>query len=193
MFYMSKTKVTKSEAPKKTKCPKEPIQIFYSVKEDIEMVVKASLDNHYYDRYGLLELAKSLRSKKDAKNIEEKVREALSLYKANYIGTGETEPLGAFHATLEDIAVVASRTENKGIRATFKIKVENYKYDSKDTWYEYRSIYPCECLADFISDLASELSDAVYDKVRSEAARFNEQLEKEKDGCKCKGCKCPKS
>lgn len=194
---MVKTKVTttvkENAKPKKKACPKEPIQICYSVKEDAEMELRNQTYNLFDDYYGLHELARSVKSKADSKNIEKEIGRFLDIFKANYVGVGDTEPLGAFHASLQNIAIEPSRSERKGLRATLVVKIENYKFDSKDTWVEYRNICPCECLAELLSDLASEIADACYEKVRHKANIYNEKLEKEKDGCKCKGCKCSKS
>lgn len=186
-----KKTTTTNEKPKKEEPYKGPIEVLYQVQEELEMAIEKKA-NTIYNRYGIRFMAKTRRSRHDAKVTEKALRENLSVFSSDYIGIGETKPIGAIHARIVDMAIEASNMERKGMRGTIKVKIEHYTNDSKDTRIEYKNIYPCDCIADLVGDIADSIAGLVYDEAHRTACLYNEQLEKDNNGkCKCK--KCPNS
>lgn len=191
---MAKTsdKVKKIVKNKKCEC-KEIEPIHYHAQEEVKEKATFRILDHIVDTQGLETLAVARGGLFDADIVGGIIEQNQDLLTMDYVELGDG-PIGAFHARVEKIYVAKSNTERKGLRATMIVKTEHYYNDGqsagKETWQEFRDIYPCDCASELIRDIMHEVGEVLFDHVNGEITKYNDKLE-----CKGKcgeGCKCSK-
>lgn len=185
-------KIVKGKA--KAEAPKELDYLSYQEQEELTDETALSALNHIRNVYGLKELAATRAGLLDLGVVEQMVEPYTDLFKIDKVD-GADGPLGAFHASIKEIAVARSNTERKGMRATLIVRVERYYNDGadagKEVHDEYRDVCPCDCVSELIRDIIHEVCEVLVSQYNKVVTDYNNKLEK-KDNCGCKGCNCRK-
>lgn len=167
----------------------------YEKKEDIVRQARLRALDHIADVNGLETLAACRGGLMDASIVSSIIEQNIDLFHIDYVDLANTE-VGAFHARVQKICIARSNTERKGLRATLIVKTEQFYNDKenktagKETWREYRDVYPCDSLSELVRDVFSEMEEALFTYVNNSIDKYNDKLEC-KGKCE-KGCKCSK-
>ena len=184
-------KTVKTEDKAKEEIP----YVSYDKKEEIEREASLRMLDHIADVNGLETLAECRGGWMDASIVSYIIEQNMDLLHMDYVDLANTE-VGAFHARVQKICIARSNTERKGLRATLIVKVECYyngedpDVAGKETWREYRDVYPCDSLSELVRDVFSEMEEVLFTHVNNRIGDYNDKLE-------CKGkcgkdCKCSK-
>lgn len=155
----------------------------YSHKEELSDNTAQRVLDHLEVVYSLADLAESRTGTFDVDAVATMIGGALEMFNIDEVNEADG-PIGAFHARIENIAFARSKTERKGIRATMKVVVEHYYNDKeegdagKDTRTHYCNVYPCECVSELVTDIASYVGDVLYDDYNHWVDYRNKELEK---------------
>lgn len=184
-------KTVKTEDKVKEEIP----YVSYDKKEAIEQAASTRMLDHIADVDGLETLAECRGGWLDASIVSSIIKQNMDLLHMDYVDLANTE-VGAFHARVQKICIARSNVERKGLRATLIVKVECYysgkgqEVAGKESWREYRDVYPCDSLSELIRDVFGEMEEVLFAHVNNRIDEYNNKLEcKGKCG---KGCKCSK-